>query len=204
MMGNHFLLALGFTIHIRFQVNSLDLLSYVTFDNIFFCRFESSSHAISMSAYLREQRRELYSKSGELQGEQGEGGSWMKGQRVQQGTAGAVWIGWWWRGGPEVIRLKSRLAMYRSPVRAASFVQRLCATHTVLDWDRHAREHLFLSPLLSLFKMTLQFQSVVLDSCVSLLVFLFPFFLQAIPVRHTLWNDWEGAQGVKKREVKDS
>uniref|UniRef100_A0A8C1LSU7 Exocyst complex component Sec8 n=1 Tax=Cyprinus carpio TaxID=7962 RepID=A0A8C1LSU7_CYPCA len=28
----------------------------------------SSSHAISMSAYLREQRRELYSKSGELQG----------------------------------------------------------------------------------------------------------------------------------------
>lgn len=35
----------------------------------FFCRFESSSHAISMSAYLREQRRELYSKSGELQGE---------------------------------------------------------------------------------------------------------------------------------------
>uniref|UniRef100_A0A8C2JTC5 Exocyst complex component Sec8 n=1 Tax=Cyprinus carpio TaxID=7962 RepID=A0A8C2JTC5_CYPCA len=37
------------------HVNSLDL-------------FESSSHAISMSAYLREQRRELYSKSGELQG----------------------------------------------------------------------------------------------------------------------------------------
>lgn len=32
------------------------------------CRFESSSHAISMSAYLREQRRELYSRSGELQG----------------------------------------------------------------------------------------------------------------------------------------
>ncbi|KAJ8261806.1 hypothetical protein GJAV_G00158620 [Gymnothorax javanicus] len=32
-------------------------------------KFESSSHAISMSAYLREQRRELYSKSGELQGE---------------------------------------------------------------------------------------------------------------------------------------
>uniref|UniRef100_A0A8C6UNS9 Exocyst complex component Sec8 n=1 Tax=Neogobius melanostomus TaxID=47308 RepID=A0A8C6UNS9_9GOBI len=31
-------------------------------------KFESSSHAISMSAYLREQRRELYSKSGELQG----------------------------------------------------------------------------------------------------------------------------------------
>lgn len=31
-------------------------------------RFESSSHAISMSAYLREQRRELYSRSGELQG----------------------------------------------------------------------------------------------------------------------------------------
>uniref|UniRef100_A0A8B9JQU5 Exocyst complex component Sec8 n=1 Tax=Astyanax mexicanus TaxID=7994 RepID=A0A8B9JQU5_ASTMX len=31
-------------------------------------QFESSSHAISMSAYLREQRRELYSKSGELQG----------------------------------------------------------------------------------------------------------------------------------------
>ncbi|EPY74067.1 hypothetical protein CB1_002312001 [Camelus ferus] len=30
-------------------------------------RFESSSHAISMSAYLREQRRELYSRSGELQ-----------------------------------------------------------------------------------------------------------------------------------------
>ncbi|XP_048466150.1 exocyst complex component 4 isoform X2 [Rhincodon typus] len=30
-------------------------------------KFESSSHAISMSAYLREQRRELYSKSGELQ-----------------------------------------------------------------------------------------------------------------------------------------
>lgn len=38
-----------------------------TFDP--FYRFESSSHAISMSAYLREQRRELYSKSGELQGE---------------------------------------------------------------------------------------------------------------------------------------
>lgn len=35
------------------------------------CRFESSSHAISMSAYLREQRRELYSKSGELQGKAG-------------------------------------------------------------------------------------------------------------------------------------
>lgn len=34
----------------------------------FHCRFESSSHAISMSAYLREQRRELYSRSGELQG----------------------------------------------------------------------------------------------------------------------------------------
>ncbi|KAK2517272.1 hypothetical protein Q9233_013300 [Columba guinea] len=32
-------------------------------------KFESSSHAISMSAYLREQRRELYSRSGELQGE---------------------------------------------------------------------------------------------------------------------------------------
>ncbi|XP_019365174.1 PREDICTED: exocyst complex component 4 isoform X2 [Gavialis gangeticus] len=31
-------------------------------------KFESSFHAISMSAYLREQRRELYSKSGELQG----------------------------------------------------------------------------------------------------------------------------------------
>ncbi|XP_053321528.1 exocyst complex component 4 [Spea bombifrons] len=31
-------------------------------------KFESSSHAISMSAYLREQRREMYSKSGELQG----------------------------------------------------------------------------------------------------------------------------------------
>ncbi|XP_043943253.1 exocyst complex component 4 [Protopterus annectens] len=31
-------------------------------------KFESSSHAISMSAYLREQRRELYSKSGDLQG----------------------------------------------------------------------------------------------------------------------------------------
>ncbi|XP_077565639.1 exocyst complex component 4 [Stigmatopora nigra] len=31
-------------------------------------KFESSSHAISMNAYLREQRRELYSKSGELQG----------------------------------------------------------------------------------------------------------------------------------------
>ncbi|KAM9650641.1 exocyst complex component 4 isoform 3-T3 [Trichechus inunguis] len=31
-------------------------------------KFESSSHAISMSAYLREQRRELYSRSGELQG----------------------------------------------------------------------------------------------------------------------------------------
>uniref|UniRef100_A0A8C9TFU3 Exocyst complex component Sec8 n=1 Tax=Scleropages formosus TaxID=113540 RepID=A0A8C9TFU3_SCLFO len=29
-------------------------------------KFESSSHAISMSAYLREQRRELYSRSGEL------------------------------------------------------------------------------------------------------------------------------------------
>lgn len=37
---------------------------------VLFCRFESSSHAISMSAYLREQRRELYSKSGELQGEE--------------------------------------------------------------------------------------------------------------------------------------
>uniref|UniRef100_A0A7N8YHG6 Exocyst complex component Sec8 n=1 Tax=Mastacembelus armatus TaxID=205130 RepID=A0A7N8YHG6_9TELE len=35
-------------------------------------KFESSSHAISMSAYLREQRRELYSKSGELQGENGD------------------------------------------------------------------------------------------------------------------------------------
>ncbi|XP_006887201.1 PREDICTED: exocyst complex component 4 [Elephantulus edwardii] len=31
-------------------------------------KFEFSSHAISMSAYLREQRRELYSRSGELQG----------------------------------------------------------------------------------------------------------------------------------------
>ncbi|XP_030071906.1 exocyst complex component 4 [Microcaecilia unicolor] len=31
-------------------------------------KFELSSHAISMNAYLREQRRELYSKSGELQG----------------------------------------------------------------------------------------------------------------------------------------
>lgn len=35
---------------------------------LFNYRFESSSHAISMSAYLREQRRELYSRSGELQG----------------------------------------------------------------------------------------------------------------------------------------
>uniref|UniRef100_A0A3P8VFX6 Exocyst complex component Sec8 n=1 Tax=Cynoglossus semilaevis TaxID=244447 RepID=A0A3P8VFX6_CYNSE len=33
-----------------------------------FAALKSSSHAISMSAYLREQRRELYSKSGELQG----------------------------------------------------------------------------------------------------------------------------------------
>lgn len=32
-----------------------------------------------MSAYLREQRRELYSKSGELQGEDGEGGGLMNG-----------------------------------------------------------------------------------------------------------------------------
>uniref|UniRef100_A0A670ZNA9 Exocyst complex component Sec8 n=1 Tax=Pseudonaja textilis TaxID=8673 RepID=A0A670ZNA9_PSETE len=31
-------------------------------------KFESSSHAISMSTYLQEQRRELYSRSGELQG----------------------------------------------------------------------------------------------------------------------------------------
>uniref|UniRef100_A0A8D0G9E8 Exocyst complex component Sec8 n=1 Tax=Sphenodon punctatus TaxID=8508 RepID=A0A8D0G9E8_SPHPU len=36
-------------------------------------KFESSSHAISMSAYLREQRRELYSRSGELQGGDGAG-----------------------------------------------------------------------------------------------------------------------------------
>ncbi|XP_060543030.1 exocyst complex component 4 [Pantherophis guttatus] len=32
-------------------------------------KFESSSHAISMSTYLQEQRRELYSRSGELQGD---------------------------------------------------------------------------------------------------------------------------------------
>uniref|UniRef100_A0A4W5QJ89 Exocyst complex component Sec8 n=1 Tax=Hucho hucho TaxID=62062 RepID=A0A4W5QJ89_9TELE len=44
-------------------------------------KFESSSHAISMSAYLREQRRELYSKSGELQGKGGqEGGVWRGAQ----------------------------------------------------------------------------------------------------------------------------
>lgn len=56
---------------------SLDVLigeakwnKYVYSVLFFFSRFESSSHAISMSAYLREQRRELYSKSGELQGEQ--------------------------------------------------------------------------------------------------------------------------------------
>jgi hypothetical protein len=36
--------------------------------SVLYFRFESSSHAISMSAYLREQRRELYSRSGELQG----------------------------------------------------------------------------------------------------------------------------------------
>ena len=41
---------------------------YVTKPCVLHCRFESSSHAISMSAYLREQRRELYSRSGELQG----------------------------------------------------------------------------------------------------------------------------------------
>lgn len=34
-----------------------------------------------MSAYLREQRRELYSKSGELQGEDEEGGGLMNGVR---------------------------------------------------------------------------------------------------------------------------
>ncbi|TWW64678.1 Exocyst complex component 4, partial [Takifugu flavidus] len=47
-------------------------------------KFESSSHAISMSAYLREQRRELYSKSGELQGEKAPGclfNSWMGSMR---------------------------------------------------------------------------------------------------------------------------
>ena len=36
--------------------------------SVLYFRFESSSHALSMSAYLREQRRELYSRSGELQG----------------------------------------------------------------------------------------------------------------------------------------
>lgn len=41
------------------------LTGFILFFN---SRFESSSHAISMSAYLREQRRELYSRSGELQG----------------------------------------------------------------------------------------------------------------------------------------
>lgn len=44
------------------------LLPHCVFFAAFHCRFESSSHAISMSAYLREQRRELYSRSGELQG----------------------------------------------------------------------------------------------------------------------------------------
>uniref|UniRef100_A0AAY5ERX1 Exocyst complex component Sec8 n=1 Tax=Electrophorus electricus TaxID=8005 RepID=A0AAY5ERX1_ELEEL len=50
-------------------------------------KFESSSHAISMSAYLREQRRELYSKSGELQGELG-GTGW----RRRPGTGGPGWF----------------------------------------------------------------------------------------------------------------
>lgn len=52
-----------------------------------FCRFESSSHAISMSAYLREQRRELYSKSGELQGERGDG------EKLNGGAEGTAWAG---------------------------------------------------------------------------------------------------------------
>lgn len=65
------------------------LLCYVPIWWIFcvFSRFESSSHAISMSAYLREQRRELYSKSGELQGEEGDSGmTWgMENSDIESG-----------------------------------------------------------------------------------------------------------------------
>uniref|UniRef100_A0A8C4QM51 Exocyst complex component Sec8 n=1 Tax=Eptatretus burgeri TaxID=7764 RepID=A0A8C4QM51_EPTBU len=44
-------------------------------------RFESSSHAMSMSTYLREQRQELYSRSGELRG--GADDTLMEGGTVQ-------------------------------------------------------------------------------------------------------------------------
>lgn len=53
---------------IRGWTPPVQLLPHCVFCAAFHCRFESSSHAISMSAYLREQRRELYSRSGELQG----------------------------------------------------------------------------------------------------------------------------------------
>uniref|UniRef100_UPI00358E8F40 exocyst complex component 4 n=1 Tax=Myxine glutinosa TaxID=7769 RepID=UPI00358E8F40 len=44
-------------------------------------KFESSSHAMSMSTYLREQRQELYSRSGELRG--GADDTLMEGGTVQ-------------------------------------------------------------------------------------------------------------------------
>uniref|UniRef100_A0A8C5TU99 Exocyst complex component Sec8 n=1 Tax=Malurus cyaneus samueli TaxID=2593467 RepID=A0A8C5TU99_9PASS len=57
-------------------------------------KFESSSHAISMSAYLREQRRELYSRSGELQGMEislGSGGKSFAGAEIPvQGLISAL------------------------------------------------------------------------------------------------------------------
>lgn len=50
-----------------------------------------------MSAYLREQRRELYSKSGELQGEDGDGGMNRRtktGGRESGNTEDSLTAGW--------------------------------------------------------------------------------------------------------------
>lgn len=58
----------GYFGDIRSWTPPIWLRPHCVFFAAFHCRFESSSHAISMSAYLREQRRELYSRSGELQG----------------------------------------------------------------------------------------------------------------------------------------
>lgn len=58
----------GYFGDIRSWIPPIWLRPHCVFFAAFHCRFESSSHAISMSAYLREQRRELYSRSGELQG----------------------------------------------------------------------------------------------------------------------------------------
>lgn len=188
-------------------MKTLDLLSYVIFD-LWWLLFAGLSLLLMPLAWARtceSSGGNSTAKAGSYKVSEGMGRSWMEGPRGWQGPAGAVWIGWkewigrWWRGAPDVIRVKSHLAMYHSPVRAASFCSAsLCYTQTCQRASLSRPSSLTLQNDLAV-SISGAWQLCV-PSCFS-----FPFFSSNNPCEtHTLWNDREGAQGVKKREVKDT